>query len=95
MKISFYVALSLIGILIAQEAIGINILVNKEEKSIFVYEGDIILDADIAGNKRKEEPIFREKYCTYFSGFGTDIFTSTTINRGKRGLNCPYIFVNR
>ena len=87
--------LSVIGILTIQQVIGVNILVKREAKQVFAYEGDIVLDAAIHGDIRNGEPVFYEEYCTYWSGFNKSIFTSTGVNQGREGTSCPYVFVNR
>lgn len=87
--------LSVIGLLIIQQVIGINILLKMEVKHIFVYEGDIVLDAVLHADIRNRETEFYEEYCTYWSGFNKSIFTSTEVNKGQKGLICPYVFVNR
>ena len=95
MSVAFLMTLSFLGILIAQQLIGINILVKRETKSVFIYQGDIVMDATSIGGENREDSVFGEQYCTYWSGFETNVFASTDIHRGKRSLDCPYIFVNR
>ena len=92
---TFYIILFFVGILMVQHFVGINVLIKREEMDVFVYQGDIVLSATNREKLNGGESVFKEQYCTYWSGLEKNVFASTDINRGQKGLDCPLIFLNR